>query len=164
MNRYDMRNYCSAMLLLGALSIASNAVADAHKQIVGATEVIRIEEADFDIKARVDTGARTSSIHAENIRVEGSGNPEGKAISFYLVNRNGQSRKIETRVSSVVTVRTSEGSERRYKVPLTLEWKNTKKTILLTLNDRSEMEYRLLLGRNWLQQDFLVDVDINSED
>jgi hypothetical protein len=30
--------------------------------------------------------------------------------------------------------------------------------VLVNLNDRSAMKYRLLLGRNWLENDYLVDV------
>jgi hypothetical protein len=29
---------------------------------------------------------------------------------------------------------------------------------MVNLNDRSAMKYRLLLGRNWLENDYLVDV------
>jgi hypothetical protein len=118
----------------------------------------------MDFKARVDTGARTSSIHAEAIMVDTSDNPHGQPISFLLVNKLGQSHKIETRVASVVNVKTSEGSEIRYKVPLTLIWNDSSKTVLLTLNDRKAMRYRLLLGRNWLHEDFIVDVDKNNKD
>ena len=35
--------------------------------------------------------------------------------------------------------------------------------ILANLRDRSKMRYKLLMGRDWLSQDFLVDVDINEE-
>ena len=154
--------YSSACLVL--LLACTTLQADSHKQIVGATEIIGIAEAEMDFKARVDTGARTSSIHAEAIMVDTSDNPQGQPISFLLVNKLGQSHKIETRVASVVTVKTSEGSEIRYKVPLTLIWNDSSKTVLLTLNDRKAMRYRLLLGRNWLHGDFIVDVDKNNKD
>ena len=154
--------YSSAWLVL--LLACTTLQADPHKQIVGATEVISIAEAEMDFKARVDTGARTSSVHAEAIMVDTSDNPQGQPISFLLVNKSGQSRKIETRVASVVNVKTSEGSEIRYKVPLTLIWNDSSKTVLLTLNDRKAMRYRLLLGRNWLHGDFIVDVDKNNKE
>lgn len=78
--------------------------------------------------------------------------------------KDGKSRKIETRVASVVKVKTSEHSEYRYVVPLLMKWKDSEKIVLVTLNDRKNMKYRLLLGRNWLHGDFIVDVDINNED
>jgi hypothetical protein len=159
-----MRLAYFSILLAAVFSVDSNAQADVNKQIVGATEVVHIEEANLSFTARVDTGAKTSSIHAEKIMIDPSGNPKGKPVSFYLVNKKGQSKKIETQVATTATIKTSEGSERRYKVLLTIKWKNSKKTILVNLNDREKMEYGLLLGRNWLQKDFLVDVDRNSED
>lgn len=141
------------------LSVSITADADSPTQIVGDTEVVFVEEANLSFKARVDTGAKTSSIHAENIELDLSGDPRGKPISFNLVTKEGLSRKIETRVSSVIKVRTSEMVENRYVVPLVIKWHDSKKTVLVTLNDRTKMKYRLLLGRNWLQGDFIVDVD-----
>jgi hypothetical protein len=38
-----------------------------------------------------------------------------------------------------------------------------RKEVLVTLNDRTSMEYPLLVGRNFLQSDFLVDVDEDKE-
>jgi hypothetical protein len=49
-------------------------------------------------------------------------------------------------------------------VPLAINWKNSNKTVLVTLNDRKHMQYGMLLGRNWLQGDFIVDIDVNSDD
>lgn len=156
--------FWSPYLLAFLLLVSTDSVADSIKKIVGATEVIIIEEANLSFKARVDTGAKTSSIHAENIEVDLLGDPRGKHISFDLVTKEGLSRKIETRVSSVVKIRTSETTEYRYVVPLLLRWNDSEKTVPVTLNDRTQMEYRLLLGRNWLLGDFMVDVDRNNED
>lgn len=159
-----MKPGLSSVLLAVLIVVHLPAEAESHKQTVGATEVIFLEDANLSFKARVDTGAKTSSIHAERIEVDLSSDPRGKSISFFVVTKEGESRKIESRVSSVVKVKTSEKSEYRYVVPLVMKWNNSKKTVLVTLNDRSSMQYRLLLGRNWLQGDYIVDVDINNED
>lgn len=152
------------ILLAVLLSFSMHVRADLQKQVVGATEVVFVKEANMSFKARVDTGAKTSSIHAENIELDLSGDPRGKPISFYLVTKSGQSTKVETRVMSVVKVKTSEHTERRYVVPLHIKWQDSEKIVPVTLNDRGNMEYSLLLGRNWLQGEFIVDVDKNSED
>ena len=159
-----MKPVLSPVLLAVLIAVPFYVQAESHKQIVGATEVIFIENANLSFQARVDTGAKTSSIHAERIEVDLSGNPRGKSISFYVVTKGGQSRKIESRVSTVVKVKTSGQSEHRYVIPLIMKWNDSKKTVLVTLNDRSSMEYRLLLGRNWLRGDFIVDVEKNNED
>jgi len=136
--------------------------ADSRKIIVGATEAVLITEQNLAYLARIDTGAKTSSIHAENIILERSENPQGKPISFDLINEDGQRTTIKTVVDSEVRVKTSEASEDRYKVLLTVKWKDKSKNILVTLNDRAHMTYALLLGRNWLQGDFIVDIDKNN--
>ena len=159
-----MKISLSPFHLAVVLFVSINVHADSHKQIVGATEIVFIEEANISFMARVDTGAKTSSIHAENIEVDLSGDPRGKPISFYLVTKEGLPIKVETRVVSIIKVRTSEMAERRYVVPLLIKWNGSKKTVLVTLNDRKQMEYRLLLGRNWLHGDFIVDVDKNNKD
>ena len=159
-----MKLVITSYLLINLVLVSIDASAASPKIIVGATEVIFIEEANLNFKARVDTGAKTSSIHAERIKVSSFGDAEGKPISFYLVTKQGQSVKIETHVTSVVKVKTSAQSEHRYVVPLIMKWKDSQKTVLVTLNDRKNMNYRLLLGRNWLHGEFIVDVDLNDED
>jgi hypothetical protein len=151
-------------LLLAALCIASLAPAHGAKQIVGATEIVEIGPQKLRVRARVDSGAQTSSIHAEDVEIEAGGDPRGKPIAFKVVNEQGQSQRIETQVARQILTKTSEGSERRYAVPLTITWNNASKTVLVTLNDRSQMRHRLLLGRNWLRGDYIVDVEINDED
>ena len=159
-----MKIMYSLFQLAIVLLVAINVQAATPKQLVGATEVVFIEEAGLSFKARVDTGAKTSSIHAENIKVSKSGDPRGQPISFKLVTNEGLSRKIETKVVEVTKVRNSEMTEQRYVVALTIKWGESRKTVMVNLNDRAKMSYRLLLGRNWLHNDFIVDVDKNNED
>ena len=153
------------LFLLVTLPLASILVgAESQKQMVGATAVVFVTDANLRFKARVDTGAKTSSIHAEKIEVDSPGDPQGKRISFHLVTKEGLSRKVVTRVISVTTVRTSEKSERRYVVPLLIKFNGSERIIPVTLNDRRSMNYRLLLGRNWLHGHYIVDVEKNAED
>jgi hypothetical protein len=160
-----MRKVFSIVLLTYVLTGCAFFQHQHQKQIIGATEVIEIVDANLSFKARVDTGAKTCSIHAEGINVDSSEeNPEGKPISFRIVNKHGQSRQINTRVASAVIVKTAEGKEQRYTVPLTVKWHDSEKTILFTLNDRLTMAYPILLGRNWLRGSFLVDVEKNGDD
>jgi len=151
-------------LLVLTMLLAASARAGNPKQIIGATEIIEVEPAKLRIKARVDTGAQTTSIHAENIEIDLHGDPRGKPIAFDLVNKRGEVQRINAHVARQILVKTSEGSETRYAVPLTLTWQQTSKTLLVTLNDRAHLRYRLLLGRNWLRGDYLVDVELNDED
>lgn len=160
-----MRKVFSIVLLTSVLTGCAFFQHQHQKQIIGATEIIEIVDANLSFKARVDTGAETCSVHAVDINVDSSEeDPKGMPISFRIVNKNGQSRQINTRVASSVTVKTAEGKERRYTVPLTVKWHDSEKKILFTLNDRLTMAYHILLGRNWLRGSFLVDVEKNNDD
>ena len=160
-----MRKVYSIVLLTSVLTGCAFFQHQHQKQIIGATEIIEIVDANLSFKARVDTGAETCSVHAVDIKVDSSEeDPKGIPISFRIVNKNGQSRQINTRVASSVTVKTAEGKERRYTVPLTVKWQDSEKKILFTLNDRLTMAYHILLGRNWLRGSFLVDVEKNNDD
>lgn len=153
-----IRALCAALLM----TIVMEAHAADTKHTVGATEAVTIREADIRFEARIDTGAESCAIHATDIRFEPSlhGHPR---ISFLISNRAGEQRRLQTDLDSVVSVRSSEGMSLRYKVPLTVQWKQHAKTVLFTLKDRSRMQYRILLGRNWLKGDFIVDVDQQGE-
>jgi hypothetical protein len=121
----------------------------------------------LDFKARVDTGAMTTSVHVDEWAIEGESEKMeeniGKKIRFRMKNHKGESQWLESRVEEIGVVKTSEQEETRYKVQLTLCWNDVKKPVLVTLNDRSHMKYPMLLGRNFLEGDFVVDVDLHNE-
>jgi ribosomal protein S6--L-glutamate ligase len=111
------------------------------------------------INARVDSGAKTSSIHAFNIQVfKRDGHPW---VSFE-VHPLQQNRKTTVRCEAMIidrrNVKSSSGeSEKRYviRVPLSIgdhEWDAE-----LTLTNRDSMGYRMLLGREAMQHRMLVD-------
>ncbi|HXV19717.1 MAG TPA: RimK/LysX family protein [Desulfuromonadales bacterium] len=150
------------VFLLAGLTLLAPAAEALEKRIVGATEVVTVEEAGLSFLGRMDTGAATTSIHAVDIEVAGP-LPEGAdctglPVAFTVVNEQGESCRLTARVEKTENIRTSEGKEERLFVNLTVGWQGEEKQVLVNLNDRSAMKYRLLLGRNWLENDFLVDV------
>jgi len=146
---------------------AESASSVEDKQIIGATAKVVLTAADVTFTARVDTGAQSTSLHVEEIEVEnGSDNPRenwGKKVRFRIQNQKGATAWIDSVIDRTVIIRTADQQERRYKVPLKLKWHNLEKTVFVTLNDRSEMSYPLLLGRDFLRGDLLVDVEIDDE-
>lgn len=139
----------------------------AEKRIIGPTTIIAESKSELNFKARVDTGATTTSLHVEEWAIEDE-SPEmaenvGKKIRIRIKNHRDESQWIESRIEEIGTVKTSAVDEQRYKVKLTLRWNDVKKRVLVTLNDRSRMKYPLLLGRNFLQGDFVVDVDLKKQ-
>jgi hypothetical protein len=92
----------------------------------------------------------------------------GKTVRFLIKGATGKSEWIETTIAGAVRVKSSvfkDGEfDRRYKVRLTLRWKDVEKEVLVTLNDRTDMAYPVLIGRNFLRGDFLVDVAKRNDD
>ncbi len=137
-----------------------------EKRVIGPTTIIAEAESELDFKARVDTGATTSSVHVEEWAIEDESpimeENIGKKIRFRIMNHRGESEWLESRIAEIGSVKTSEQREDRYKVELTLCWQDVKKPILVTLNDRSHMKYPMLLGRNFLAGEFVVDVELHK--
>lgn len=137
------------------------------KKVVGRTCRVHVEELDLDYLARVDTGASITSLHATDFLIDkGTDDPRdniGRAINFLTVSSDGQYRRLTAEIAEIQTVISAQGWEKRYMVRLTLTAKGVTKQILVNLRDRSHLKYKLLLGRDWLADDFLVDVDLEEE-
>lgn len=112
------------------------------------------------IKAKIDTGARTSALHAYDVRIDRSGH---EPIVHFRVHPLQRSTHETVETSAVLIdrrrVRSSSGhSSRRpvIRVPMVLAGRRI--GIELTLTNRDEMGFRMLLGRRALRKRFLVDV------
>ena len=136
-----------------------------EKVVLGPLADFVEKESGFVYTARVDTGAKTCSIHATKVKIEDVNNESmmkniGKKISFELESADGEKKRVTTTIADTVRVKTtnSDSIERRYKVWLTLVHGDVERRVHVTLNDRSHMKYPLLIGRNLLCGKFLVDV------
>ena len=150
--------------VVGTVSAGSPCV---DKRIIGQECWVHIEELDLDFLARVDTGATSTSIHATDFMIiDGSDDHReniGKTINFLTISTTGEYKRMEAEIAKVQTVISAQGKEKRYMVWLTLTANGISKKILANLRNRSGMKYKLLMGRDWLAQDFLVDVDMVEE-
>ena len=162
-----MRTFYTIICLF-LLCFAGPHISVAEKIIVGETDWIEVEGVPFSYLARIDTGARTTSIHALDLKVvDGSSDPDenvGKIVSFRTLNRSGKSEVLNVPIVKVSNVTNSQGTEQRYVVNLSISNNKIKKEIEVNLRDRTQMTYKLLIGRNWLANDFLVDVDLKADE
>jgi hypothetical protein len=105
------------------------------KTIIGLTETVEICGKNCSkVKARIDTGAKRSSIDKK------------------LAKKLDLGPVIETR-----TVKSAHGKSERPLVNCTVELAGKRITALFNIADRSEMKYKVLIGRNTLQKLFLID-------
>lgn len=114
----------------------------------------------YDIDAKVDTGAYTSSIHCHNIKItEKNGS---KYVSFNLLDPSHSQyneKRYRMLLHSKKRIKNSFGkSEQRYIIKTTIALYGEKFETELSLSDRSKMDYPVLLGRKLLKKGFIVDV------
>ncbi|MGO4891164.1 ATP-dependent zinc protease family protein [Flavobacterium sp. W21_SRS_FM6] len=131
-----------------------------NKHVVGSLELCDLPELSInDLNVRVDTGATTSSLHVDNIdEFERDGE---SWVSFDIHPDIHQVSKIvrrEVKVADVRKVKSSTATrEKRFVITTTIVMAKMKWPIQLTLTDRSEMSYLMLLGREAMQGRLVVD-------
>ncbi len=115
------------------------------------------------VRAKLDTGAKTSAVHAENV-VELPHDPaRAPRVRFDLVIRNKPPHRVRTIEADIVRttgVKSSNGQlDTRYVIATTLVIGPVSVPAEFTLVSRSDMRFRVLLGRRALAQGILVDAD-----
>ena len=111
------------------------------------------------IRAKIDTGAKTSAVHARKIEaLDIDGAPH---VSFLVeVMRDGASRLMrccETLADTRVIRSSNGGEEKRFVIRTALRLGDFEQQVDLSLTDRGAMEFPLLVGRDALGGRFLVD-------
>jgi hypothetical protein len=137
-----------------------NAMVQDKKTIIGRLESIALPElAIDDLQVRVDTGAKTSSLHVDNIVKK---KHEGKyCVTFDI---HPDAHNVDTIVqciapiSDIRKIKSSNGtSEERYVIETPVRLGSQEWLIEITLTDRSDMSYLMLFGREAIGTRFLVD-------
>jgi hypothetical protein len=128
-----------------------------QKTVVGWSEYVEFPEWDMPrLHAKLDTGARTSAIHVEEMRVL-----PGGWVEFQVVrsrHRPERRHPVRARILKWAKVRSSTGEfRRRCFVKTRVRIGNVEKEIEISLVSREKMLFRMLLGRKALEKDFLVD-------
>lgn len=129
------------------------------KVIVGEVENFFLAGPGLIYKARIDSGAETSSIDARNItRFERDGSnwvrfdvPVPGAEDFVTLEK-----EISRRVKVIQA--SADGAERRVVVELQFSIGDHQQVAEFTLSDRSNLTYQALIGRNVLRDVMLIDV------
>jgi hypothetical protein len=111
------------------------------------------------VKAKIDTGARSSAIHAFDVEeFERDGEPWVRYSIHPWQGSGEDATTVESRVHDRRAVRSSSGhSEERYVVRMDLRLAGRTVSAEMTLSSRDQMGFRMLVGREALRQGFLVD-------
>jgi len=141
--------------------VASNIAQNQDFSVVAAIgwqELVDLPElGTSDIRAKIDTGARTAALHAEDIQVFERDNTEW--VRFKLANTGNPDswRKCETPVSDVREIKNTSGvPERRVIINTSLRLGGRRWRIDVSLANRAQMGFELILGRTSIRWRKLV--------
>jgi len=123
---------------------------DKTKTLIGGVEEVVLFPYKVKLPARIDTGASLSSLDVRDLTVK-----RGIA-QFRLPERYGNIL-MSLHIIRHCYIRSPEARERRPVVEVELCLGSKRMKVVVNLNDRSRMEYPLILGRNVLNQGFIVD-------
>ncbi|MFW2368356.1 MAG: ATP-dependent zinc protease [Desulforhopalus sp.] len=128
--------------------------------VIGWREWVKIPELGVDnIKAKVDSGARSSSIHAVNLKTFDRDGEQWVRFKIHPMQRSKKNPiDVEARVCEFRSVRSSNGVAKLRPVIMTkIELLGKVLEVELTLASRDNMGFRMLLGREAFRKHFLVD-------
>ncbi len=114
------------------------------------------------LKAKIDTGARTSALHVMRMRtIDTTGGPNRRPILEITVPGGGRGRRpqvVRAAVRDFVVVRDTSGrTERRPVIETALKLGPIRRRIAVTLTNRGDMLFPMLVGRTALGPDVVVD-------
>lgn len=126
-------------------------------RVFGWVEWCVVGEEKLNMKARLDTGAKTSSLHAEDVELfERDG---VKWVKFTTVCNDDKRTTIEKPLKRIVRIRKAGLKEldERFVVELNFSIDGVHRRGEFTLSERDHMNYPVLVGRNLLSEFGLVD-------
>lgn len=130
------------------------------RPIIGWREWLALPELAIPaIKVKVDTGARSSSLHAFDVSTFDRDGNQMVRFKVHPFQRDAARTVTATaRLLEYRRVRSSSGHATMRPVILTaVEWAGRRWTIELTLASRDQMGFRMLLGRAAIRERFVVD-------
>ncbi|QOY53536.1 ATP-dependent zinc protease [Candidatus Sulfurimonas marisnigri] len=130
------------------------------KKIIGKKELISILDLElYGLDAKVDTGADSNALHCDDIFVD-----ENNIVHFKLLDEvheayNGKHMQVP--LYKMKKIRSSNGKlQHRPSIKVEIELLGEKYSTIISLTDRSDMKYPMLIGRKFLDGKFLVDVSL----
>ena len=128
------------------------------KRIIGRREVVSIVELELtDIDAKIDTGADSNALHCDDIFIDKDNFVHFKLLDKVHPSYHGKQMKMP--LYKVKRVKSSNGEmQLRPSVQVTLQFFGKRYKSVISLTNRSDMKYPMLIGRKFLAKRFLVDV------
>jgi hypothetical protein len=130
--------------------------ASAAPLVIGWQEQVGIGDGTFTLRAKIDTGADSTSMNTVDPEFYSKGGRQW--VRFSVQNQAGQEMVIDKPVVKEVGIKNKNGGGQRRKViELYLCLGTIGKKVLVNLVDRSHFKFQLLIGRKFLQSGFIID-------
>jgi len=128
-----------------------------NKKIIGRKEIISILDLElFDLDAKIDTGADSSALHCDHIEIEKD------IVHFTLldeVHPAYHGKRMTLPLYKLKRVKSSNGEiQLRPSIKVSVEFMGKKYKSIISLTNRADMTFPMLIGRRFLSDRFLVDV------
>ena len=130
------------------------------KIIVGRREIISIVDLElYDLDAKVDTGADSNALHCDHIEID----KETNTVSFTLLDEVHEAyhgKRLTFPLYKIKNVKSSNGQiELRPSIRVSVKFFGKKYKSVISLTNRADMKFPMLIGRRFLSGKFLVDVE-----
>ncbi len=134
-----------------------------EKKIIGKKELISIIDLElFDLDAKVDTGADSNALHCDDIFVD-----ENNNVHFILLDEIHESyhgKRMCLPLYKLKKVKSSNGQiQLRPSVKLSVLFMGKRYKTVISLTNRADMKYPMLIGRKFLSGKFIVDVELEYQ-
>jgi hypothetical protein len=130
-------------------------------KLIGRREYVDFPELNiFKVEAKIDTGAYTSALHCHDIAVREIG--EKQVLCFKILDEthpeyNEQEHRFEDFIQK--NIKSSSGeAELRYIIKTLLIIGHRRIRTAVSLTDRGNMRYPVLIGRKMIKNKFIIDV------
>lgn len=158
----------SVIIVLVSVGIPAITFAGHIEQVAGWAEKVALgDNPPIILNAKIDTGAKNSSLHTLEHHIF---DKDGKEwVSFAVVNKKGDRKRIEEPLLRYTKIK-QKGSRPPVTRPVILLgicMGNVYKKVEVNLVDRTSFNFPMLIGRSFLQGSFVVDADhkyINKPD
>lgn len=125
--------------------------------VVGWIENVTLGVQRVPIKAKLDTGATISSLHAINLRR--FARDSGEWLAFDVAGEDGKTTHFERKLVRIISIKQHGGGppEKRPTVIIGVCLGNIYRLTEVSLADRTGFDYRFLVGRSFLNGFFAAD-------
>ena len=124
---------------------------------MGYVENVFVGKLGLEMKAKLDTGADSSSVYARDVHIYRKGGKDDW-VRFRLIGKNGRTVRYDQNVRRFALIKKKTGGTiRRPVIHLPICVGGVEGLAEVNLADREEFEYDFLIGREFLASRILVD-------